>query len=127
MPPRATAVHSHHLGLWIIAGIVAAAVGIGIWTYFAMRIAARLSAAAPSTINQRLLTSDHPSSAVHDSPAIIDRPYVASSIKGIYHRADCRYAASVEHRREYASQEAAAADGKVPCKVCLPVLEVAAK
>ena len=44
MPPRATAVHSHHLGLWIIAGIVAAAVGIGIWTYFAVRVAARLSA-----------------------------------------------------------------------------------
>lgn len=47
MRPPATAVRQPHLVRWIIAGILAAAVGIGIWTYFAMRIAARWSAAAP--------------------------------------------------------------------------------
>ena len=43
MPPRAAVVRVH-LMPWIVAGIIAAVVGIGLLTYFAVRIAARLSA-----------------------------------------------------------------------------------
>jgi len=124
--PKRTAM-AHHVVIkpvrnWIPIAVLIVLSPFVVWAaiYFVSRCvrAVSVGAAAPSTINHRLLT-------IHRASSTIDHPYVASSIKGVYHRADCRYAASVAHRREYASHEEAAADGKVPCKVCLPVLEVA--
>jgi len=126
---------AHHVVIkpvrnWIPIAVLIVLSPFVVWAaiYFVSRVvrAVSVGSAGPSTINQRLLTIDHASSTTHRALPTIDYPYVASSIKGVYHRADCRYAASMAHRREYASHEEAAADGKVPCKVCLPVLEVAA-
>lgn len=90
--------------------------------------------AVPSTINHRLLTVNHSSSTVEHQPlsishrpSTIDGPYVASSIKDVYHRTTCRYAKSMEHAVSYDSPEEAQASGKVPCKVCLPVIEVSVR
>ena len=50
MQPRAAAVRVH-LMPWIVAGIIAAVVGIGLMAYFAVRVAARWSASAATERN----------------------------------------------------------------------------
>ena len=56
MPPPVAAMKSPHLTRWIVAAVVAAALAIGIWTYFAVRIAARLSAQVNSApVNSTVL------------------------------------------------------------------------
>lgn len=85
------------------------------------------AARQPSTINhpvvnRRLLTADNAQLAIYRQP-LNDRPFMASTIKDIYHRSTCRYARQMTHARHYATQDEARADGKEPCKHCLPVIE----
>lgn len=70
--------------------------------------------------------ADSGPSIVSSSSLTVDgQAFIGSSIKSVYHRQGCRYAAMMEHVRLYDSHEEAEADGKHPCKVCLPGIELA--
>lgn len=78
----------------------------------------------PATVNHRLLTVGGASLAVFHAPSTVDdAPFVGSTIKDVYHRSGCRYARLMQHPHEYASHADARADGKQPCKECLPVIQ----
>lgn len=75
------------------------------------------------TVDRQPSIVDRLPSMVHGAQfAVYRQPsaFIGSTIKTTYHKPDCRYATLMQHSTNYDSHDQARADGKTPCKICLP-------